>query len=186
MNLFFLFCCFDQQWLTSSERKPSPASAIRESGFRTHNINYVGSMEMFWNVLQWSDCRITSLWTFLVAAFLPEPTWPADSPSIMSPSVCGHWPSPTVQLEAGEHAAPARGVQEAALLRGAWSCCSCVCPTSHGWLHHQDIRHQRHGQQASVRGDLSTGRSLKEVCLAVGAELWRITTNVRESNWEGS
>lgn len=96
MNLFFLFCCFDQQWLTSSERKPSPASAIRESGFRKHNINYVGSMEMFWKGLQWSDCRITSLWTFLVAAFLlhrqsNEPTWPADSPSVMSPSVCGHW-----------------------------------------------------------------------------------------------
>lgn len=34
----------------------------------------------------------------------------------------------------------------------------CV-ESSHGWLHHQDVWHQRPGQQTSVRGDLGTGTS---------------------------
>lgn len=43
-------------------------------------------------------------------------------------------------------------------------CWACVCRAGHGWLHHQDVRHQRPGQQASVRGDFGTGKSLEEVC----------------------
>lgn len=92
----------------------------------------------------------------------------------MSPSVC--WLTASLTLCSWKLASMQHwpGVfQEAALLRGEWSCCMCVWPTNHGWLHHQDVRHQRPGQQTSVRGDLGSGRSLEEVCFVVGLNWYR-------------